>query len=148
MPETTFQKLNDSWNAEPNAPCPTISITDQTLILRFYLNPWISPETEPEDIGELRFQACWRYRLGPTNDEGWWRRQCRFSLLAPGWGEFYEVSGDLRLDRVPSDWWTMIDSDQSPETSRHYLFYFRDETFECDAALWHYRAVSPGMASD
>ena len=45
-------------------------------------------------------------------------------------GEFYEVKGELRL----SEW---IDKGYHlTEKKRHYLFYFRDETFECDADAW------------
>jgi hypothetical protein len=29
--------------------------------------------------------------LGRTNDEGWYLGQCRFSKVAPTWGEFYHV---------------------------------------------------------
>ena len=54
---------------------------------------------------ELRFESCWRYRLGGTNEEGWWPRQCRFSLLAPGWG-FCEVAGERSglLGVAPATW--------------------------------------------
>lgn len=138
---TSFEKLNDGWNAEPGAPCPEVSFEGQTLILTFYLNPWIFSDTKLGDVGELRFESCWRYRLGGTNDEGWWLRQCRFSLLAPGWGEFYEVRGDLRLDRLPADAWTLTGSPPAEATSRHFLFYFKDDTFECDAEGWSFRAI-------
>src|SRR5260221_7744404 len=100
---TSFAKLNEDWNAEPNAPYPEIRMEEQTLVLTFYLNPYVFSRFKLGDCGELRFPDCWRYRLGATNDEGWWLRQCRFSLLAPGWGEFYEVTGDLRLERLPTD---------------------------------------------
>jgi hypothetical protein len=83
--------------------------------------------------GSLRFTDCWRYRLGPTNDEGWYLDQCRFSKLAPAWGEFYEVAGDLLLERLPDSW--VVLGDRTKE-SRHFLFYLRDGTFECDAASW------------
>jgi hypothetical protein len=86
----------------------------------------------------LTFSDCWRYRLDRTNDEGWWRGQCRFSRRAPDWGEFYEVAGDLRLERLPIDAWTVI-GEQATETTRHFLFYFKDETFECDALGWRFK---------
>ncbi len=75
--------------------------------------------------GRLRFGGCARWRLGPTNDHGWYAGQCRYSCLAPAWGEFYEIKGadDLRLH--PSDW-------HIPPM----LFYLRDHTFECLAEDW------------
>lgn len=137
---THFTKLNEGWNAEPNAPYPEIRVEGQLLSLAFYLNPWMFEGVNPGDTGELTFTGCWRYRLGPTNDEGWYRRQCRFSLLAPDWGAFYQIDGDLRLDRLPADAWTSLSPGPISDRSHHFLFYFRDETFECDAAAWSYRA--------
>jgi hypothetical protein len=56
--------------------------------------------------------------------------QCRFSKLAPGWGEFYLVEGDAELLDAPKDWQSVSPKQDS---AKHYLFYFRDETFECSA---------------
>jgi hypothetical protein len=72
--------------------------------------------------------------LGATNDEGWYRGQCRFSRLAPSWGEFYEVAGDLLLSKCPNDWRYV--SQEPGRALRHFLFYLRDETFECDARAY------------
>jgi len=134
--DTTFRKLNDGWNAEPNAPHPQISVAGRLLTLRFALNPWAYKGFNEDDEAEIVFSDCWRYRLGGTNDEGWHRGQCRFSGMAPAWGEFYEVDGDLRMDKAPEDWVSLAQPDT---TSRHFLFYFRDNTFECDAKDWSLR---------
>src|SRR5690348_16674343 len=96
-------------------------------------DPYQFPKFHNDDIGVLRFSRCTRYRLGPTNDEGWYLGQCRFGKVAPRWGEFYEVTGDLHLEEDPSDW---IEIGPHESNSRHFLFYLRDETFECDAADW------------
>lgn len=128
---TTFHQLNAGWNAEPNAPDLRIEIDGGLLRLSFTLNHMIF-DFEEGAVGQIVFQGCWRYRLGPTNDEGWYRGHCRFSKIAPDWGEFYEVAGDL-LERGVSDWCVLgARSDQS----RHFLFYLRDSTFECDAKDW------------
>jgi hypothetical protein len=137
---TSFTKLNDAWNAEAGAPCPEVRIEAHTLVLTFYLNPWVFRGVRLGDCGELSFPDCWRYRLGETNDEGWWRGQCRFSRRAPEWGEFYEVEGDLRLDRLPSNSWVVL-ADPPQDGTRHFLFYFKDETFECDASGWSFRVL-------
>lgn len=140
---TEFTKLNDGWNAEPGAPIPKVHVEGDTLVVTFYLNPWVFPRFKPGDRGELRFAKCWRYSMEGTNDEGWWRGQCRFSRRAPDWGEFYEVEGDLRLDRLPEGYWTLL-ADPRSTNSRHFLFYFKDETFECDAADWDFRVIPGG----
>ena len=53
------------------------------------------------------------------------------SASAPAWGEFYEVHGDLKLESSPNDWVVLSPEPHIP--ARHFLFYLRDETFECDA---------------
>ena len=136
---TNFTKLNHGWNAEPNAPMSSVRVEGTGLAVTFYLNPWLFPDFKEGDCGELHFAECWRYRLGATDDEGWWRGQCRFSRRAPDWGEFYEVEGDLRLERLPEDSWILL-AEPSTKT-RHFLFYFRDETFECDAGGWSLRVL-------
>jgi hypothetical protein len=131
--DLSFRKLNEGWNAEPNAPEPVVEVSGSDTLLRFLLNPFIFPQFAPEDRGILRFRRFSRYRFGATNDEGWYRGQCRYSATAPKWGEFYELSGtDSRLDE-PKDWKT---AKQASGASRHFLFYFRDATFECIAADW------------
>ena len=150
---TQFLKLYDGWNAEPNSPDPRIAFEGNNLVLEFLLNTFRFPKYQDAEMGILRFSDCWRCRLGETNDEGFYRGQCRFTRLAPSWGEFYEVEGDLLLNATLDpkaffsekfnmqlapyslDWITLGD-EVSP--SRHFLFYLRDETFECDAADWKF----------
>ncbi len=131
--KTEFIKLNKEWNAEPNAPSPTVKIIGSDIEVAFGMNYILYKQYNEESVGHLLFKNCWRYRLGSTNDEGWYRGQCRFSKAAPAWGEFYEVRGDLKLNECPNDW-VMLGA--SRPTSKHFLFYFRDGTFECDADEW------------
>jgi hypothetical protein len=120
---TSFNQLNEGWNAEPNAPSPSIEVQGEDVVLEFH-------DFEEEEVGILRFVRCERYRLGPFNDEGWYSGQCRFSKTAPKWGEFYAVHGDPALLDVPEDWRPIR---QHSDSMRHFLFYFRDQTFECVA---------------
>lgn len=126
-----FCRLNENWNAEPNGPNPSIAVDGEGVVLSFFLNPFLYPDFQEEDRGFLRFVQCERYRLGPTNDEGWYSGQCRFSGLAPAWGEFYLVEGDAALLEAPKDWKFVA---PHSGVGRHFLFYFRDSTFECVAA--------------
>jgi hypothetical protein len=134
----SFRKLNEGWNAEPNAPWPRVTVSDQDVLLRFLLNPFRFTAFAEEDEGILRFKNCARYRLGATNDEGWFRGQCRYSKLAPSWGEFYEIVGPDPHLMNPIDW--KLAGGASP-WSRHFLFYFRDETFECIADNWSFELI-------
>ncbi len=148
---TTFTKLNAGWNAEPNGQTPQIFFEGKDLLFAFFLNDLVYPEYQAAESGVLRFSDCWRYRIGRPNDEGWYRGQCRFSRLAPAWGEFYEVDGELLLDWVPDPEafrtreiqldprplrWVAIG--ERGASSRHFLFYLKDQTFECDAADWSF----------
>ena len=130
-PAISFTKLNDGWNAEPNAPDPKIVVDGSDVALEFYLNPFQFPSFREDQRGRLRFKDAWRYRLGATNDEGWYEGQCRFGTLAPAWGDFYELTGDLRLIKGPRDW--VVLRREPDEPLRHFLFYLRDQTFEADA---------------
>jgi hypothetical protein len=132
MKAPTFTKLNQGWNAEPNDPAERMSVEGSRVALSFALNPWAYDAAEGES-GRLTFTDCARWRLGPTNDEGWYRGACRYSGIAPVWGEFYELTGpDPDLDR-PKDWRAATGSG-----ARHFLFYLRDNTFECIAADWSF----------
>lgn len=127
--ETEFIHLNENWNAEPNAPAEEIEEKDGYLSLRFRVNPWAYEGYEEGAILELRFYGCSEWRNGATNDEGWYFGQCRFSRIAPKWGEFYEVRGNTLLEKCPSDWHRIA----SEEGEKHFLFYLKDSTFECKA---------------
>lgn len=136
---TSFRKLNDGWNAEPNAPAETVAVDGDMVHLEFDMNPFQFKSFAPGDRGRLTFFGCSRYRLGSTNDEGWYRGQCRFSSMAPAWGEFYEIAGDLFDERVRG--WTVLQSAPESQHDRRFLFYLRDKTFECDAQNWRFEVL-------
>ena len=132
MMEQTFFQLNRGWNAEPNAPCPRVEVTRSTVTLQFLLNPF-EFEAAPGESGLLSFSGCSKWRLGLANDEGWYRGYCRYSGVAPAWGEFYEIIGADPLAHSPVDW----NATGRPDAgTRHFLFYLRDESFECFADEW------------
>ena len=135
---TNFKKLNGDWHADGGAPEPNVCTNESGSTLTFFLSAGPNTKFRASDRGEIFFSQCWRYRIGPPDDEGWYKGHCRFRCLAPEWGEFYEVTGDL-LDSGPKDW-VLIKGDSS-DFSRHFLFYFKDETFECDAQDWSFRVL-------
>lgn len=128
----TFLQLNAGWNAEPNDPGERVTVDADTVKLSFFLNPWAHEANEGE-MASLTFTACKKWRLGPTNDEGWYQGQCRYSGIAPHSGEFYEIVGSDDVSDQPADW---HDVDAEARGNRHFLFYLRDNTFECFAADW------------
>jgi hypothetical protein len=98
-------------------------------------------KADEEEVGVLPFGDCRSWRLGATNDEGWYSGQCRYSAIAPAWGEFLEIVGPDVLAEQPDDWRTVS---MLGNGRRHFLFALRDETFECLAADWSFRREPPG----
>jgi len=127
-----FIRLNLDWNAEPNDPGERVEVDGADLRLSFILNPWEHDAAEGERA-DLVFTDCEKWRLGATNDEGWHRGDCRYSGVAPTWGEFYEIVGHDALRDAPNDWHQIRAA--QPQL-RHFLFYLRDHTFECVATGW------------
>jgi hypothetical protein len=128
-----FKRLHDGWNAEPNAPAPNVTVRGSEVQLTFFLNPF-AYEASDGERGCLIFERCSMWRLGPTNDEGWYAVQCRYSKAAPVWGQFYELLEEEGLEPIPRDWHELT----RPLLGRHFLFYLRDQTFECLAADWKF----------
>jgi hypothetical protein len=138
-----FTQLNKGWNAEPNAPYLRITSDGTNVSLSFFVNPYLYDTFREGEVGAIRFTAVQRFRYDDTNDEGWYFGQCRFSRLAPDWGEFYEVEGDSELLEAPEDWKILQDK---TEIGKHFLFYFRDGTFECVAKEWIVDETVPNNA--
>jgi hypothetical protein len=50
-----FTKLNDGWNAEPNAPHPRVIVSGTDVLIKFLLNPFQFPQFGPDDPGHHPF---------------------------------------------------------------------------------------------
>lgn len=66
----------------PNDPGERVTVVANSVTLSFILNPW-AYEAEDGERASLTFLGCKKWRLGRTNDEGWYRGQCRYSGIAP-----------------------------------------------------------------
>ena len=127
--ETQFVQLNYDWNAEPDSPHERVDEAADRIDLSFVVNSTAFAGYQRAQRAVLRFHGCTRWRFGSVNDQSWARGQCRFSQLAPRWGEFYEILGEVLLELCPDDWHIL----SSRKSHRHFLFYFRDCEFECSA---------------
>jgi hypothetical protein len=105
------------------------------------LNPFIRDDVNDGDEAALLFHDVFMYRLGSTNDEGFYRGQCRFSHSGIPWGEFYELQESDWQRTFPNDRIVVQPKLGSDLHLKHYLFYFRDETFECIARSFEFRRV-------
>lgn len=136
-----FEKLNHDWNADPSVPEPRLFVEGDTLLLRLRLNTAQYAHFAEDSEAQLRFRQCERYHLAGTNDEGWYRGQCRFGRRAPAWGEFYRLDGD-RERLLAMDKWVVLSPRHNP-VAAHFLFYLRDNTFECVAVDWTLELLPP-----
>ncbi|MFD2247012.1 hypothetical protein [Pontibacter ruber] len=126
-----YKKLNIDWNADPNAPEPYLSVSGKQVSLRFYLNPFLFDQIEKDGEGELIFLNCHKYSFNNCNDEGYLHGQYRYSNEQPPWGEFYLLQTDWKYD-FPMEC-TILEEKFSEDQMKHFIFFFRDNTFECVA---------------
>jgi hypothetical protein len=146
-------ELGQGWAAEPNAPDPEVSVAASSVDVRFRSYRPVR-DAKPSGIfkalnlfskagprfdeawSTLSFIGCTRWRWDETNDHKWYEvdGHGRYSGIAPDWGKFYELIGhDPIRDAVP---WETIRADTA--NSRHFLYYFRDETLEFMAEEWSF----------
>lgn len=135
-----FIKLNDGWNAEPNAPMTEIEAKGTTVIVSFYLNAFIYPEYNEGDKGVIEFYNCRQYRMGSPNDEGFYvYNQSRYKKYGVKWGEFYFVQDSDWKSNFPQP--ILIDTSIKEDRLNHYLFYFRDGAFECISESYTFSVI-------
>jgi len=143
--ERAYVQLNVGWNADPNVPDPRVEIVGDALLLSFRLNAFQFPAFAEDQRATLRFESCSRYRLGAPNDEGWYS-ETYGQAGAPPWGEFYEVDAGFSHSTSPDAWVLGPATGPAAPLRRHFLFYLRDGTFECEAAAWQLDVLAAGSA--
>lgn len=126
-----YKKLNNNWNADPNAPEPEIYVKDGDLQIIFYLNYHIFDHIKQGQRGKLTFSNCYMYRVGSPNDHGFYLGQFRYGRDDIQWGEFYELFESDWQNNFPDDKVILKEILHNDKRLRHFLFFFRDEGFEC-----------------
>lgn len=126
-----YLQLTTDWNAEPNAPEVTLSHDLTSVSLEFYLNAFAYDRFQEGDKARVTFQNCHQYSFNSMNDEGYHRGQYRYKYTELPWGEFYKLDTNWQTD-FPVVNNILILAPDIPKQN-HYLFFFRDNTFECVA---------------
>lgn len=133
-----YKKLNNNWNAEPNAPDAKIEKGSSWIELSFQLNPFLFDYIDENDSGFLEFMNVYKYRIGSPNDEGYYTGDFRYINEELPWGEFYELFDSGWETNFPRD--AEVENEELDKTQlRHFIFFFRDETFECLASDYCFR---------
>ncbi|WP_421813555.1 hypothetical protein [Flagellimonas sp.] len=129
----TYIKLNLDFDAEPNAPGPEILINDSTLILKFLLNPFLWENVKDDEQAELHFIDTLKYRLGGPGSDNF--KDFRYYDKDIDNYGFYQINDSNWMRDFPSDEKVVSKVGYSSFKSnyKHYVFFFRDNTFECVA---------------
>ena len=135
-----YNKLNKDWNADPNAPEVTIEVKESTVMLDFYLDGFVYNFKEGQR-GKLTFMNCHKYSFNSMNDEGYFREQYRYKHEELPWGEFYELKTNWETD-FPKDA-EVLNLNPNRLNLKHYIFFLRDDTFECVAENYSFEIFNP-----
>jgi hypothetical protein len=132
-----YKKLNIDWNAEPNAPDVELQTEGDKLRLLFYLNPFIFDNIDEEVKGESIFKNCFMYSFNSCNDESYYQGKYRYKNDILPWGEFYELQHNWESDFYND--FKILNPVLDKGALRHFIFFFRDNTFECIAKDFEFR---------
>jgi hypothetical protein len=135
----TFEQLNIGWNADPNAPETTISISGDTVTLDFYLNYFLYEEFKEDDKGQLTFYNCHKYYFGGPNDEGCYMGQHRYKDDDLPFGEFYLLKTDWQHD-FPANA-KVLNADTNSKDLKHFIFFLKEHAFECVATEYKFKLL-------
>ncbi|WP_124981482.1 hypothetical protein [Nonlabens xiamenensis] len=122
-----YFKITSDWNADPVSPDVQLEIDEDNLTIEIFVNHLLFDHFEEGDKAKITFQNCSMYSLNHCNDEGYYTGQYRTNPKELPWGEFYEIKSGL--NRNFPEPVTIVNKEL--EGKRHYIFFFKDETFEC-----------------
>jgi len=125
-----YIQISNDWNADPVEPKINLEIDGSNLIMEMYLNHYVFEEFEEGDKVKIVFSNCSEYSLNKCNDEGYYYGQYRTNPNELPWGEFYEIKNGFDTN-FPEP---VIKITTDNKGKRHFIFFFKDETFECLAA--------------
>jgi len=122
-----FIQLSNNWNAHPVSPEVNLQIVGENLIMEIYLNHYMFDSFVEGDKACITFENSYKYSLNSCNDEGYYYGQYRINWKQLEWGEFYEIISGLDR-KLPKP---IVQLSDDSDNKRHFLFFFKDETFEC-----------------
>lgn len=127
-----YKILTIGWNADPETPELTIRAEKNILKLEFYLNNFLQTQFKENHKCSLIFHNCHKYYLGAPQTDIHQIGSGRFKAGELPFGEFYEIQSNRKIDFPKQA--TILNGTIDPEVLKHYLFFFKDGTFECLAS--------------
>ncbi len=130
MVKNDFIKLNDGWDAEPNAPGLNIVLNNNDVVIVFLLD---------DEVTKLQivFSNCFQYRIGKPNMDDFYLRKSKFNQYGIEWGNFYLINNSNWREEFPE----AIKVGGNDRDLKHFIYYFRDETFECIASSYNVEMI-------
>ncbi|MBL7869463.1 MAG: hypothetical protein JNM71_15715 [Flavobacterium lindanitolerans] len=136
-----FKKLNNDFDADPNAPDPKISLLGNHVVLSFSLNSFLWDNVSEGETGTLTFLNCLQYRLGKPDSDSYHRY--RYYQSDVEYFDFYLVENSTWIKDFPIDKKIHNSSilNEFRSKLKHFVFFFRDNTFECVATGYSFGRV-------
>ena len=131
-----YKKINTDWNAEPNAPDVKLTVDNTTVKLDFYLNCFNFDRFKADEKGTLVFNKVHKFSFNSMNDEGYFMGKYRYKQTELPWGEFYQLDTDWQNDFHENVIILLPNADN--ENLKHFIFFLRDNTFECVAESFQF----------
>ncbi|PHR46508.1 MAG: hypothetical protein COA32_10210 [Fluviicola sp.] len=122
-----YIKITTDWNADPVSPEIQLKVVVDDLVVEMLVNHFQFDEFIEGDKVKITFKNCSIYSLNTCNDKGYFFGQYRINPNELPWGEFYEIRSGL--DKSLPD--PVVQLNNKQNVNRHYIFFFKDETFEC-----------------
>jgi hypothetical protein len=127
-----YLKLNINWDADPVSSMPICWEENNDVSLDFFLNYQNNDKYKEGERAKIVFKNCEKYTLNSCNDEGFYYGQYRIKPTELEWGEFYEL-----INYNDRNFPKQIILENNTNTKRkHYIFFFKDETFEIIAEFF------------
>jgi hypothetical protein len=123
--------LTIDWNADPNAPELQMEVDGTSVTLDFFVNNFVFDKFKDGDKAKLTFYNCLKYSFNSMNDEGYYMEEYRYKNSELPWGEFYKLDTNWESDFPKMH--TNLDVNADEEKMNHYIYFFKDNTFECVA---------------
>lgn len=123
--------LTTDWNADPNSPEVELMVEGNTVMLDFFVNYFVFDKFKEGDRARVTFLNCLKYSFNSMNDEGYYREEYRYMHTDLPWGEFYILDTNWATD-FPAGCTVLIGVPEKLKLN-HYIFFFKDNTFECVA---------------
>ena len=136
--EIYYVRITTNWNAHSVSPEIELQLQGLNLLMTIFLNAYVFDGFEEGDKANILFKNCSKYSLNICNDEGYYYGQYRTNPSELPWGEFYEIKSGL--DREFPEPIVNLTMDNS--NKRHFIFFFKDETFECLAEDFQVEFIS------